>query len=368
MQKFLAKSDLPTLFHVLVLALVGVLAIYSATHLDMPNFWQGPAGKQLLSVAIGVVLYLVVQRLDYRTVADYATLMYIGACLVLLLLPLLPAQLAPRIGGAKAWFRIAGFSFQPSEPVKVVVALAIAVFLTKIGGTLDFTRLVKLGVLVGIPVGLILMEPDMGTALTFVPLAMAGAWMAGIRLRVLIILGLLVALMAPIAWSYVLKPYQKERILLVFDPTRDPSGSGYQVLQSRIAVGSGGVTGKGLFQGSQSRLNFLPARETDFVLAVIAEETGFVGVIVVLGLYMALVFRALDAALTARDQLGTYLCGGIAALWAGQIFVNTGMVTGILPTIGVPLPVLSSGGSSVIATFLAFALVGAVRAGRIVNA
>jgi rod shape determining protein RodA len=249
----------------------------------------------------------------------------------------------------------------------VVVAVSVAMFLARLGGSLDFTRLCKLGLLIGVPVALILGEPDMGTALTFIPLALAGAWLAGIRMRVLAVLGLLVALMAPIGWFYVLKPYQKERILLVFDPSRDPSGAGYQVMQSRIAVGSGGVDGKGLFHGSQSRLKFLPARETDFVLAVVSEETGFIGVVITLGIYMSLVFRALDTALTARDLLGTYLCGGIAAIWTGQVFVNAGMVTGILPTIGVPLPLLSYGGSSVLATFLAFGLVGSVRAHRIVN-
>ena len=166
----------------------------------------------------------------------------------------------------------------------------------------------------------------------------------------------------------VLKPYQKERIITVFEPDRDPMKTGYQTIQSRIAVGSGEVVGKGLFQGSQSRLEFLPARETDFILAVIAEETGFVGVLVTLGLLLALLMRAVDTAATSQDYLGTLIATGVVVLWAGQTFINTGMVTGVVPTIGVPLPLVSYGGSSVVATFLAFGLVSSVRTGRLVNA
>ena len=179
---------------------------------------------------------------------------------------------------------------------------------------------------------------------------------------------MIAAIAAPVGFFFVLKDYQKERILNVFDLERDPSGSSYQVIQSRIAVGSGGVAGKGVFRGSQSRLDFLPARETDFVMAVIAEETGFIGVLVVLGLYLSLLLRALKTAVISQDHLGMFLATGVACLWGGQIFVNMGMVTGILPTIGIPLPLLSFGGSSIVATFLAFGLVGSVREGRFVNA
>lgn len=367
MSKLVEKTDIGTLVHLVLIASIGVIAITSATSLDYPAFWGGPGAKQLIFMFVGIAIYVVVQRLDYNYVADWWRTLYFGGLLVLAGLLVAPESIAPTIGGNKAWFKLGPFGLQPSEPMKVVTSIAVAMFLAKLGGSLDFTRLFKLGLLVGLPVALILGEPDMGTAVTFVPLALAGAWLAGLRLRVLAVLALLVVSMAPIGWFYVLKPYQKERILLVFDPSRDPSGKGYQMAQSRIAVGSGGVEGKGLFHGSQSRLKFLPARETDFVLAVVSEETGFIGVVVTLGIYMSLIFRALDTALTSRDLLGTYLCGGIAAIWTGQIFINAGMVTGILPTIGVPLPLLSYGGSSVIASFLAFALVGSVRAGRIVN-
>ncbi|MDQ7088095.1 MAG: FtsW/RodA/SpoVE family cell cycle protein, partial [Acidobacteriota bacterium] len=177
--------------------------------------------------------------------------------------------------------------------MKPVVALAVAAFACGSRGKLSLSRLLLLGVVVGAPMTLIAIQPDMGTALTFVPLFLGVSWLAGIRPRVLVSLALIAALAAPIVWFVVLKPYQKERILTVFDPGRDPSGTGYQVIQSRIAVGSGGVAGKGLFRGSQSRLNFLPARQTDFILAVVAEEVGWIGVITVLSVYLALLLRTL---------------------------------------------------------------------------
>ncbi len=358
------RSDLPTLLHLLALGAVGVLAVASATDSKTGSFFGGPGFKQLVYLFIGVAIYYLVQKIDYHDWADVAYLLYAGGALVLLALPFLVRP----IGGARSWIDLGIVRLQPSEPMKTVVVLACAALLGAGVGKLDFFRLVRLGLLVAIPVVLIALQPDMGTAVTFIPMFLAMAWLAGIRPRVLLVLALIGALALPVLWFGVLKPYQKERVLTVFDPSRDPTGSGYQVIQSRISVGSGGVAGKGLFRGSQSRLDFLPARETDFVLAVIAEELGFFGVLAVFGLYLSLFFRTFQTAALAQDRLGTFLAVGVASLWAGQIFINTGMVTGILPTIGVPLPVLSYGGSSLVATFLAFGLVSSVRAGRYVNA
>ncbi|UCF66528.1 MAG: rod shape-determining protein RodA [Acidobacteriota bacterium] len=355
--------DLTTLAHLVVLGLIGVVAVASATSARADSVAGAPAAKQLLYLALGVAVFLVVQRIGYRDWADVWLLLY-SAGLVLLILLLLVAR---PIGGARSWFELGPLRLQPSEPMKAIVCLAVAAFLGSATGKLDFPRLIKLGLLIGIPTLLVALQPDLGTALTFIPLFLAAAWLAGIRARVMVTLAVIAALAAPVAWFVALKPYQKERILTVLDPERDPAGTGYQVLQSRIAVGSGGAFGKGLFRGSQSRLDFLPARETDFVLAVIAEETGFAGVLVVLGVYLSLLWRTLIAASMSQDHLGTFLCVGVASLWAGQVFINAGMVTGVLPTIGVPLPVLSYGGSSVLATFLAFGLVSSVRSQRLVN-
>jgi rod shape determining protein RodA len=337
------------------------MAVASATG---GALWAGPAMKQLLFLLIGIGVYTLAARVDYHDWAALSVLFYAGGVALLVLL----LFIARPIAGARSWFDLGPLRLQPSEPMKAVVVLAAAVFLSQVAGKLSFGRLVRFGAMVGLPMLLVAAQPDLGTALTFVPMFVALAWLAGIHPRVLLTLALVGALAFPLLWFGVLEDYQKERVLTVFDPSRDPSGTGYQVIQSRIAVGSGGVTGQGLFQGSQSRLDFLPARETDFVLAVIAEELGFIGVCVVLGLYAALLFRAFQTASLAQDRLGTFLAVGVAALWAGQIFINTGMVAGILPTIGVPLPVLSYGGSSIVATFLAFGLVSSVRAGRYVNA
>jgi len=315
-------------------------------------------------LVIGAFVYMVVKKIDYHDWADAWFLIYaLGiASLVLLLFVARP------IAGARSWFELGPIRLQPSELIKAVLALSVAAFLCDSPGKLNLWRLIKLGMLIGLPAVLIGLQPDMGTMLTLAPLFLAGAWLAGIRPRVLVALGVVAALAAPVLWFGVLEEYQKERVLTVFDPSRDPTGSGYQVIQSRIAVGSGGVTGQGLFSGSQSRLDFLPARETDFVLAVVAEELGFVGVLAVLGVYLSLLMRAIETARKAQDALGTYLAAGIASIWAGQIFINCGMVTGVFPTIGVPLPVLSYGGSAILATAVAFGFVGSVRVGRFVNA
>ena len=358
------RSDLTTLLQLFLLGIISVIAVASATHEEGGSLWSSAATRQVIYLCAGLVLYQVAQKVNYHDWIELWPFLYFGGLIILALLPFV----ARSIGGSRAWLELGPIRLQPSEPMKPIVALAVAAFLCKSRGNLSLGGLIKLGLLVGLPVGLILLQPDMGTALTFAPLFLGAAWLAGIRPKVLASLALIAALVAPIAWFAVLKPFQKERILTVFDPGRDPSGTGYQVIQSRIAVGSGQLTGKGLFRGSQSRLNFLPARQTDFILAVIAEETGLIGVFIVLGLYLFLLLRAIGTASIAQDDLGAFLAVGVACLWAGQIFINIGMVTGILPTIGVPLPVLSFGGSSLVSTFFAFGLIASVRVGRFVNA
>jgi rod shape determining protein RodA len=215
-------------------------------------------------------------------------------------------------------------------------------------------------------VGLIALQPDMGTALIFVPIFLAALLIGGVRWKVIVIVFLIGLLLTPLVW-FQLKDYQKERILTVLDPGRDPSGVGYQVRQSKIAIGSGGMTGKGVFQGTQSQLKFLPAQHTDFVLAVFSEELGFIGAAAVLALFYALFYRGIAAARSAQDRLGTYLCLLIVAWIAGQMAINVGMLLGRLPTIGVPLPFLSYGGSALLAAMCGVALVINVRSRRFVN-
>lgn len=363
MHDLFEKYDYKTLFHLLALSLIGVVAVASAMQAEAAPWWSGSAARQCVYVLIGLAAWWLIQRLDYRAWADFWIPLYTGGVVLLLLLFLL----APTINGTKSWFVIGPVRLQPSEPMKTIVVLAAAAFLSHAPGKLDTLRLLRLAGLIGFPMALIVLQPDMGTAITYAPLFLALAWLSGLRSRVLVVLFLIGLLAAPVMWVKVLKPYQKERIVNVFQPERDPAGSGYQVIQSKIAVGSGKVIGRGLFHGSQSRLEYLPARETDFILAVVAEETGFIGTMVVLGIYLSLLLRTIRTAVLARDRLGTLIAAGVASIWAGQLFINTGMVSGWMPTIGVPLPLLSYGGSSLIASFLAFGLVASVRSGRIVN-
>ena len=223
-----------------------------------------------------------------------------------------------------------------------------------------------MGAIVGLPVALVAAQPDMGTAITFVPVFLAALLLGGLRWRVIAGILVLGALLAPLAWMH-LKDYQRERVLTVLDPERDPAGVGYQVRQSKIAIGSGKLAGKGLFRGTQSHLNFLPAQHTDFVLAVVAEELGFLGAAGVLLLFYALFYRGILAARSSQDRLGSHVCLLATAWLAGQVAVNVGMVLGLLPTIGVPLPLMSYGGSALVACVSAVALVANVRSRRFVN-
>ncbi len=256
---------------------------------------------------------------------------------------------------------------QPSEFAKWTTCLVLAVYLSRrVRGSMGLRQLLEMSVLVAAPVALIVLQPDMGTALIFLPIFLAALLIGGVRWK--IIVGVLVVglLLTPVAWTQ-LKDYQKERILTVFDPERDPRGVGYQARQSKIAIGSGGLTGKGLFRGTQSQLNFLPAQHTDFILAVFAEETGFIGAAALLGLFYYLLWRGIVAARSAQDRLGTYLCLLVVAWIIGQMAINVGMVLGRLPTIGVPLPFLSYGGSALVAAVCGIALVVNVRTRRFVN-
>jgi rod shape determining protein RodA len=213
---------------------------------------------------------------------------------------------------------------------------------------------------------LIAAEPDLGTSLTLIPIAATIAVLAGIRWRQVVVLALAAALLMPLGW-YVLKPYQRQRIVSFANPTQATQGSGYQTLQSKIAVGSGGFWGKGMGEGSQNRLGYLPVRHAEFILAAYAEEQGFAGVLLVLGLYLALLLRLLHNLETASDRAGAYLVAGVFGLITCHLLINVGMVLGFLPVTGIPLLLMSYGGSSTVATFMMLGLVMSVRMRRFVN-
>jgi rod shape determining protein RodA len=354
--------DLPVIGATLALVLIGLLSIASATMQQQDGragLWRVQLLWFCIALCAGVVIYLV----DYRVWAE-ASLFLHGLVILLLVAVLFFGR---EVGGNRSWLVVGPARLQPSEMAKWTSCLVLAVYLARrVRGSIGLRQLIEMGLLIGAPVALIALQPDMGTALTFVPIFLVATIIGGVRWKVIVALAIIALLLTPVVW-FQLKDYQKERIRTVLDPSRDLSGYGYQTQQSKIAIGSGGLTGKGLFRGTQSQLNFLPAQHTDFVLAVWAEDLGFVGVAMVLGLFYYLFHRGIIAARSAQDRLGTYLCLLIVAWITGQMAINTGMVVGRLPTIGVPLPFMSYGGSALITALCGVALIVNVRSRRFVN-
>jgi len=339
--------------------LLAVVAISTCAYLAQTSTAQalaseGFATRQAIWLAAGLFLLLVFAFADYRVLVRFSPLFY-GLSLVVLAVLLF---VAPLRAGTHAWLAIGSFTVQPSEFARLATILAVAA----IAGEYRQQQLasvvaLRIAGLVAAPMLLVAVEPDLGVALTYVPVALAALWLGGLPWRAwagLLIGGLL---LASAGWLWYLKPYQKERVLTFLEPERAPYGAGYQQRQSRIAVGSGGPTGKGLQSGTQSQLRFLPAQHTDFILAVWAEETGFAGTAPVVLAYVLLVFRLFVVALSARDRVGAVLAGCSATVLATQIVVNVAMVTGLAPTTGITLPLFSYGGSSVLATCLMLGLV-----------
>ena len=256
---------------------------------------------------------------------------------------------------------------QVSELVKLVIIVGVAGILADCRDeSANWKDLSKLAILVGLPAALVALEPDLGTALTFIPIGASGALMVGIRMRHVAALALVGALMVPVGWHF-LRPYQRERVISFIHPTQDTRGSHYQATQSKIAIGSGGFLGKGFGSGTQSRLGFIPVARADFMFATYSEEQGFVGTLFVMLLYFVLLLRLLDVAQTAGDRAGSLVVVGLAALLFFQVSVNVGMMIGFLPITGIPLPLMSQGGSSVLSTFLGLGMAISVRMRRLVN-
>jgi len=352
--------DWPLILTALLISGIGILQIYSATAgTKFADAWW----KQIIFVCAGLVLMWVIASIDYHSLLAQVPLLYLAslAGLVLVLL------VGVKIYGARRWLSVGGFHFQVSEFVKLVLILVVARFLTEVRTeTLDLAGFLKLSVIVLIPTLLVAKEPDLGTALTYLPVLAIGAFLAGLRWKYIVVIGLVVLVVLPAGW-YALKDYQKARLVTFINPEADPQGSGYQLIQSRIAVGSGGMWGKGVTQGTQTNLEFLPVPHADFILASFAEEHGFVGVVGVLTLYFVLLMQIVQNAQTATDRAGMYICMGVAAVLLFHFFVNVAMVVGNAPVTGIPLPLMSAGGSNTLSTFLALGLVNNVRLRRFVN-
>ncbi len=344
----------------LFLSLLGVAMVYSATYAGQkPELYL----KQLALVAVGLAGMTLAAALDYRRLADRAVLLYVLSVVALLYV----LRFAPVIAGTRRWIVSFGFQLQPSELVKLAAAVFVAKLFSEFRQESLGLRDVALpGAAVGLLALLIAREPDLGAAACLVPLFLAVAFLAGLRMRAVLGLAAVLLLSAGLAWPF-LKDYQKTRIYTFLDPSLDPRGAGYQKIQSQIAVGSGGLLGRGFREGSQAQLGYLPARHTDFIFSVLAEELGFVGVFVALSLYLLVLWRMLETARLARDRLGAFLVAGISATFAFQVVYNVGMVAGLVPVKGLPLPLMSYGGSSIVASLMGIGLVLSVRMRRFAN-
>jgi rod shape determining protein RodA len=344
---------------VMALAMLGLAQIYSAT--------GGPTRiyvTQIYGIVLGLVALLLCLTIDYRTLADKSHFLYGGVMLLLVYVLFLGVVR----GGSRRWIDLGPLNLQPSEFAKATLALVLAKFFAESRkGSVSRSDLIIAGALTVVPLILIARQPDLGTAVTLVPVLFAVAYVAGMPMRIFGILALVGVLVAPVAWKFALKDYQKERISTFLDPSQDAKGAGYQQIQARITVGSGGPWGKGFQKGTQGQLRFLPVAHNDFIFSVLAEERGFVGVLVALALYLFVILRALEAAALAKDRLGSFLVLGVLASFTFQVVYNITMSAGLAPVKGLTLPLMSYGGSSMIATLAGFGLILNVRMRRFTN-
>jgi rod shape determining protein RodA len=363
MFQFIGIKDFDwTMFLVMmIICALGVLQIFSATH---DTVWQGSWWKQVVYIAAGILLMWIATSLDYHALMSHVYPLYIAS--IVLLVAVL--AIGKRAFGSTRWIALpAGIHLQVSEFAKIAIVLLVARFLTELNkDVLELRDLLKLGAVILLPMALIAKEPDLGTALTYLPILAIGIFLAGMPWKYWLAIAVVALIVLPVGFAS-LQAYQKARIVSFLDPERDPQGTGYQLIQSKIAVGAGGTWGKGVTKGSQTQLRFLPVPHTDFIFSAFAEEHGFIGVMVVMVLYFVLLMQIVQNAQTAPDRAGMYVCMGIGALLLFHILVNVGMVVGRMPVTGIPLPLMSYGGSSIWSTFLMLGLVNSVRVRRFVN-
>jgi rod shape determining protein RodA len=348
---------------VLLLSLISVLEIKSAT---LHTKFHGFDHKQIGFLAIGIVLMFLISLIDYHRLIDTVHWAYGIGILSLIAV----ALFGTKVLGGRRWISFHGAHFQPSEWIKLILIVAVARYFWGLTGRdLTWADIGKVSAMVFIPMAFVLKQPDLGTSLTYLPILICGLFLGGIRFKQVAIILLALVFIGGIAWKSGkhLKPYQQARINAFINPDSDPRGSGYQIRQSLIAVGAGGVWGKGANKGTQTQGDFLPIPYTDFIFAAFCEEHGFVGAVGVLLLYFLILMRLIQNAQTASDLPGSFIIMGVVAVIVFQVAVNVGMVVGLMPVTGIPLPLLSYGGSSVLFTFLALGIVMNVRMRRFVN-
>jgi rod shape determining protein RodA len=342
---------------ILTLAILGwgLATIFSATEARAhTGFFNNPlVVRQSLYAAAGFVGMIVVILVDYRRLERYAYVVYAAVVLLVLAVPIVGTV----GGGARRWINLGPVSIQPSEMVKVAVVIAFARYFHRAQSTGDvrFVDAIPAFLLLALPGAFVLAQPDLGTVGVITIVAFSVLFCAGLRIRVFLVLGAIAAAAVPLLWGH-LKTYQQQRVLTFLSPEMDPLGAGYHVIQSKIAIGSGQFWGKGFLHGTQNKLNFIPEQHTDFIFSVFAEEWGYVGAVVLLGLYGALVVRGLFVAYRAKDRFGALLAFGVVSIVFWQVVINVGMTSGILPVVGITLPFFSYGGSSLTTMMIAVGL------------
>jgi rod shape determining protein RodA len=354
--------DWVLLAFVLLICSLGVLEIYSTTY---GTKFSGAHIRQIYWIMAGLAVMLTISLINYQILLENSHWLYIASVLSLLAV----ALFGKKYLGARRWIQLPGGQhFQPSEWVKLVLILMLAKYFSGEGDReASLSDVVKAGMIVGVPMLLVLKQPDLGTALTYIPVAVMGLFLGGIQFRHAAIILVIAGVMMPAVWHYGLKPYQKERLTSFLHPEADSQKTGYQIEQSKIAIGSGGLTGKGVRKGSQTQGSFLPEPHTDFIFAAWGEEHGFVGALGLLLLYFMVLLRLIHNAQTAPDSAGGFVVMGVVAVLLFHILVNVGMVVGFMPVTGIPLPLMSYGGSSVLFMFLALGIVMNIRMRRFVN-
>ncbi len=351
-RRLIVHFDWTLLLIVLLIIGCGITTVLSATH-SAARPVSSSVVRQLAWAGVGLLAMLATLSFDYRRLESWAYVIYAGALLLLILVPVLGAV----GGGSRRWLALGPASLQPSEFIKLALVVALARWLHRMTGDQSLPiRALIVPLALFLPAGLlILRQPDLGTAMVLGLTVASLVLLAGFRVRYVLIALAVIAPALPFVWSH-LKPYQKQRLTTFLDPMADPLGAGYHVIQSEIAIGSGQVWGKGFLHGTQSKLNFLPEQHTDFIFSVFAEEWGFIGAMVMLTLYLALLLRCFMVATRAKDAFGTLLAFGITATIFWQVLINLGMATGSLPVVGITLPFVSYGGSSLLALMIGIGL------------
>src|SRR5688572_12466841 len=337
---------------VLAVAATGILTIYSATYTPETVGPPALAMRQLAWLGAGVVGMLLATAFDYRRLDHRAYLVYGLCCAAVFAVPLFGSV----VGGSRRWLRLGPIAVQPSEFMKLGLVIVLAHFFARSDRThYDLRQALPALVLTAVPAAFILVQPDLGSASLVAIVSLSMMVIGGVRLRWFVLMALPFLAVAPVLWNY-LKEYQQQRILMFLDPTQDPLGAGYHIIQSTIAVGSGMLWGKGWLQGTQNHLDFLPEEHTDFIFSVFAEERGFAGSLVLMLLYLAIMIRLLVIAARARDRFGLLVVVGVLATVFWQVLVNIGMTTGLLPVVGITLPFMSYGGSSLLCLLIGVGL------------